>query len=47
MMTEEELRQWRDVEMNKLEQTVNPLVRKEISAVLYVINTVLNEDMKG
>lgn len=45
MMSEEEVRQWRDQEVDRVRAIVNPRVRRDESRILYILNTVLGEDV--
>jgi len=44
MMTEEQIRQWKQVQINKISQTINPLIKEKEQHTLHILNTILGED---
>ncbi len=45
MMSEEQLRQWRDQEVARCRAIVNPKQQKMEQRILYILNTILEEDV--
>ena len=45
MMSEEQVRQWRDQECDRCRAIVNPYQKRQESKILYILNTILGEDV--
>jgi vacuolar-type H+-ATPase subunit E/Vma4 len=44
MMSEEAVRQWRNMEQDRVKDIANPVQKKKECGVLWVLNAVLQED---
>ena len=44
MMSEEAVRQWRDMELNRIKDIANPIQKRKECGVLWVLNEILQED---
>lgn len=44
MMSESEVREWRDRERERLNQIMNPYHQKKASDTLHLLNTILGDD---
>jgi hypothetical protein len=44
MMSEDAIRQWRDIEKDRVKDIANPVQRKKECGVLWVLDAVLQED---
>lgn len=45
MMSEEEIREWRNQEVDRVRAIVNPYHKRQESRILYILNQVLGEDV--
>lgn len=44
MMSEDAIRQWRNMEFYRVKDIVNPMQKKKECSILWVLNAVLQED---
>ena len=44
MMSEDEIRQWRDMELGRVKDIANPMQKNKECKILWVLNAVLQED---
>jgi hypothetical protein len=45
MMSEEQIREWRDQEVSRCNDIANPTQKKKEQRILYILNAVLEEDV--